>query len=244
MKKFDINFCNKISNRKIYYGLSILKALLAFDVINTHCFNKNSTSNKAIIYLLKSTKLHVPSFIIMSFYFTHNILTNFDINKINKRFERLLIPYIGWPLILVIMSNFIHYFFKQYYQYPFKILIYQLILGDAPNIPLHFWFLFDLIITSILFLIIIKIMKHHYLFILELLMIFSYFLQYSKLNLKFYYYVNMKVSLGKENEFLPFAITGFFLFELNIIEKLQKYKIYTFIISLIILNYSFWLYLI
>ena len=133
--------------RKIYYGLSILKALLAFDVINTHCFNKNSTNNKIIIYLLKSPKLHVPSFIIMSFYFTHNTLTNFDIKKIYNRFERLLIPYIGWPLILVIMSNFIHYFFKQYYLYPFKILIYQLILGDAPNIPLHFWFLFDLIIT-------------------------------------------------------------------------------------------------
>ena len=224
------------SKKKIYYGLSILKVFLAFDVISFHCFNRNSTRNKYLLNFIRSQRLHVPSFIIMSFYFTHNTLISLDSSKIYKRFERLMLPYIGFPIILFIKHNTLNYFSKYYFQISIKILLMQIILGDAPKIPLHFWFLFDLIATNILFLFIIIIFKNNYILVLQLLMLFSYFLQYSKINLKLFKYLNYKVALGRENEFIPFAVTGFLLFDLNIITKLNKHKFQTFIISLIILT--------
>lgn len=235
----NMNIFGRTNNKsrkinKIYYGLLILKVFLAFDVINSHCFKSNSTKNKYILYLLRSQKLHVPSFIIMSFFFTHNTLISLDSNKIYKRFERLLVPYLGFPLILFIKNNTLNYFTKYYLQIPIKILLLQIILGDAPKIPLHFWFLFDLIATTIIFLIIIMIFKNNYIFILQLLMLFSYFLQYSTINMKLFYKLKKQVSLGRENEFIPFAVTGFILFETDIINKLNKYKFHAFIISFII----------
>ena len=224
---------------KINYGLSFLKVLLAFDVINGHCFNAKSTSNKIIHFLLKSNRLHVPSFIIMSFYFTHNVIIYLDISKIKKRFERLLIPYLGWPFIYFILSNSIHYFYKQFLPCPFKNLIYQIILGHARNIPLYFWFLFDLILTNIIFLFIIITTRKDYKFLLILLMCFSYFLQYSKLNLYLHFYINEQ-SIGRENEFIPYAVTGFILSEFNIIKNLHFTKVKTFIISLIIRIIIIW----
>ena len=232
---FQFNNNKSIHTRikKNYLGLSILKALLAFDVINNHCFMKKSTSNQFILYLLNSNKLHVPSFIIMSFYFTHDSLISIDLNKIYRRLERLLIPYIGWPIILFIISNIVNIFSKKIPLISSKNLLYQIVLGDAPNIPLHFWFLFDMIVTTNIFVFIIISMKNHYIFILLLLMIFSYYLQYSKINL-YIFYSTRQPSLGKENEFIPFAVTGFILSEFNIIEKIHKKKYKAFLISLII----------
>jgi len=184
---------------------------------------------------MRSNKLHVPSFIIMSFFFTHNILISSDFHRIYKRFERLLIPYIGWPIILFCIYNLILLSGKKYYTFSFKKLIHQIILGNAWTIPFHFWFLFDLILTSIIFLLILKTMKNHYLFIFLILLMFSYFLQYSELNYKLFIILG-EPSLAKENEFIPYAVTGFILFESNIMNKLYEKKIKTFIISLIFLK--------
>ena len=238
MKICKCNDKSKImSHIKIYYyGLSILKVFLAFDVINCHCFKLKSTSNKFILYLLNSKKLHVPSFIIMSFYFSHNILTSLDSNKIYRRLERIIIPYLGWPLISFIMTNFIYVFFKAIPLISLKNLLYQIILGDAPKMPLHFWFLFDLIVTTIIFEIIILTFKKNFIFILLILMIFSYYLQYSKINYLFFNSIK-QASLGKENEFIPFAVTGFILYELKIIDKNHKNKVKTFIIFFIIYKF-------
>ena len=233
----EISKCNKkniiSTNIKNYYGLSILKTFLSFDVINNHCFNRKSTSNKFILYLLNSNKLHVPSFIIISFYFTHNSLISFDLNKIYRRAERLFIPYLGWPFILFIMSNFVNIFSKKIPLISYKNLLYQIILGNAPNIPLHFWFLFDMIVTTSIFSFIIISMKNHYVFILLMLMIFSYYLQYSKINL-YFFYSNRQPSLGKENEFIPLAVTGFILSEFNVFDKIQRNKLKSFFVSSLI----------
>ena len=50
--------------------------------------------------MIKYLSTHVPSFFIMSFYFTSSHLSTLKIKKILERLMRLLIPYIGWPLII------------------------------------------------------------------------------------------------------------------------------------------------
>jgi len=227
-----------MTKKNIHIGFAILKSFLAFDVIISHCFNKNTTKNLIILKIAKRRKIHVPSFIIMSFYFTHNSLISHDLNKIFNRFERLLIPYIGWPFIILILFNALNYFFDLNYRCTIKNFIYQIIIAQAPNIPLHFWFLFDLIVTNMIFIFIIFIMKKYYLFAFEIVIFLSYYLQYSQLNLIFYTKLNSKQSLGREIEIIPFAVTGFILSDLNIINKLDNRKLATFFFSLLIYNFS------
>ena len=236
-----INFNNKksyVKQKKIHLGFSILKVFLALNVIKSHCFNEKSTNSIIIQKLTKRRRIHVPSFVILSFYFTHNTLVSRDLNKIYERFERLLIPYIGWPIIILIGFNLLHYIFQLDYQCTLKNFFYQIIIAQAPNMPLHFWFLFDLIVTNMIFVFIILLKKKQYLLIFHFMLLLSYYMQYSKINLILYSKCKSKQSLGREIDIIPFSITGFFLSEFNIIDKLQNIKFITFISSLFFYNLS------
>ena len=232
----DENISNDKYVKKNYYGLSILKSILALSVIKSHCFNKTSTKNKLLLRITSSRRIHVPSFVIMSFYFTHKTLTCPDIKVKYRRFERLAIPYVGWPFIYFVMNNILYYLGKINYRCSLKNLIYQIIIAQSNNMPFHFWFLLDLFIINFLFLLIIMIMKFHYLLLFQLLLITSYFLQYSELNRKLFFKANQKNFIGRLFELIPFAVTGFILFEFNIINRLQNYKLNTFIFSLLLYN--------
>lgn len=226
---------DSIHFKQIHLGFSILKSLLAFNVIISHCFRINTTKNKIILFICKRRRFHVPSFVILSFYFNHNTLISTDTKKKLNRFERLIIPYLGWPIITFIFSNIIKYFKKFSILCSFKILIFQLITGQG-NWVFHFWYLFDLILTTFIFHLIIIIFRKRYLFILNLLLLFSYFIQYSKYSKMLYYYTNKLAGLARENEIIPFAITGFTLSSLKALNICEKFKINSFLICLIIYN--------
>ena len=106
------NHTNANSLKNFHIGFSILKSILSFCVIINHCYNYKSTKNKIIFFVTKRRRIHVPSFFIMSFYLNHNMLISYDFKKKFNRFERLLIPYLGWPLFVFIISNLIKYFVK------------------------------------------------------------------------------------------------------------------------------------
>ena len=202
------------------YGLQILKSILSFYVVKTHCFKQNSKNNKILFYLLgKNRRIHVPSFFNMSFYFNYKCLKSKAPNRNCKRFERLLIPYIFWPIIVYLIDVILYNFFNFPSLFCLRKLIIQIVLGVGIISPL--WFQLDLMATTCLFLVIIYIFKKHYLFHLQLLMIFSYYLQYSKYhnyifkNFKFYF----KITIIREILVLPFAVTGFSLASYDIINK-------------------------
>ena len=181
--------------KKIIYGFAILRSILAFYVVKTHCFRNNSTKNKFMLYILGKRHIHVPSFFIISFYFTYKGLISKDSIKISKRFE--------------------------------------IVLGRGIINPL--WFQLDLMLTTFLFLVIIYIFDNYYLFLLQLLKIVAYFLQYSNYN----YYIfahtinEFRFSIGREIMMIPFAVSGFSLAHFKIIEYLQKNKYITFIFSIL-----------
>ena len=54
------------------FGFAILKNILSFSVIITHCFNNNTTRDNIILFITKRRGIHVPSFFILSFYFNYN----------------------------------------------------------------------------------------------------------------------------------------------------------------------------
>ena len=220
------------------YGFAILKSILSFLVISAHNFKKESTNNKIILFITKERRFHVPSFFIMSFYFMHNNLLSLKPNIIFNRLMRLLIPYIGWPIIVWIIN---HYWNKKYnsdFAVSYEQLKLQLLWGYN-FIPIY-WFLWSLFMITILFIIIIFIFRKHSLFILQILVILCYSAQYSNY---YYYTVFMKhpdynrVTLSSILEDIPFAVTGFTFAHYKIFDKLQKNKIKTLILSWIIYNF-------
>ena len=153
-------------NKNKYYGFLILKTILAFYVVKTHCFNPNSINNKLLFYILgRNRKIHVPSFFNLSFLFNYKGLISRDPNRNCKRFERLLIPYIFWPIIVYSVDFILSKFYKFSPTYSFKNLILQLVLGIGLIPPL--WFQLNLMATTLLFLFTIYIFKKNYLFILK-----------------------------------------------------------------------------
>lgn len=106
--KFEIIFLNK------NLGIEILRSLLSFWVVLFHCLN--SKSNK-FIKRIKFKLYHVPCFTFISFYFTANLYWNKNIPKIKSRLERLLVPFMVFPLIIYITQNclFLYFHFSRYY---------------------------------------------------------------------------------------------------------------------------------
>jgi fucose 4-O-acetylase-like acetyltransferase len=69
------------STKKNNYSLELLRFILCFWVVLHHCCK----------YVGKfKGRFHVPTFMIMSFYFYYNSLKAKTIIKINQRFERIL----------------------------------------------------------------------------------------------------------------------------------------------------------
>ena len=92
--------------------------------------------------------VHVPTFDILSFYFSFNSFKSKNIKKIRLRFERLLIPYFAWPIIIWPLNNLFSFFFSKIDIIPFKKLILQFLTGHCFMESL--WFQYNLIFITLL----------------------------------------------------------------------------------------------
>ena len=207
------------TNKKINYSLELLRLILSFWVVIQHCYKK--------AYLFRKGKFHVPTFMIMSFYFYYNTLKTKNITKIKQRFQRISIPYIIWPVFIFIYNNILFklFGFSQYNKkLSLKNLVLQLIFGF--NYHYVFYFQFILIILTIIFTIISFLFNQKFIFIFQILLIVAYIFQYSYWNLYIFleYSSVIKFSLGLIFELLPFVVIGITLNHLDIIAKLKHFK--------------------
>ena len=232
-EKIIIN--NSINKKKNFMniGIRILRILLSFMVVLDHFYNKKKA--KKIHYVLY---YHIPTFFLISFFFTYRTLISQNIDKIKLRFERLLIPYFCWSFIAWLIKNIHYYIMKEDCAHTFKDFIINLINGHIFNVVL--WFQNILILLTLLFSIIILLFYQKYLQIFQSLLILSYFLQYSGLNYKIFkknFSSHSRSTFGRFFEALPNAITGFFFAYINLIEIIiiQKKQFKIFCFSLIIL---------
>ena len=116
-----------------------------------------------------------------------------------------MIPYIYWPIIIYFLNNnILHVFFGSIKKITFDRLKIQLLW--AYNLTGQLWFQWVLIISTIIFFIVLFIFRKYSLFILQLLLIFGYFLQYSGYNVKFFSSVTpeKRDCLGRIAESFPF----------------------------------------
>ena len=97
----------KINIKEKIVGIELLRIYLSILVVNTHCFKNPQKIKNIILSRILRNGLHVPTFFIISFYFFQNNLFSRNLDKYKKRFQRLLIPYLFWPVIIWIIIN--HY---------------------------------------------------------------------------------------------------------------------------------------
>lgn len=201
-------------------GIELLRMILAFWVLIYHCYKKS----KSIQNIICSRLFHVPTFMLLSFYYFYPCLSSRNIEKTIQRFERLFIPYIIWPFIIYIFNNLFLSIFK------FSVFNKKLLLKDfyiqiliGTKYYSIFWYHFDLIYITFLFTIIFFIFKNNCLLILQIIVITIIYLRYSGiylLNPKSNSFIN--INSGTIQEMLPISVTGITFSSLNLIKKIQK----------------------
>ena len=229
---------NQVNNenikRKYNPFLAILRVYLSFNVINCHNLRSSPILiNKYILRILKN-RMHVPIFFLMSFYFSHKLCLSKNIEKIKQRFERLLIPYFVWPIIIWIINNFLYYTFKLDFKISFNSLKIQLMTGHCFMTVL--WFQYNLIFSTLLFIIIVSLSSNNSIPIMINLFIIAYYFQYSNINYNIFskggYF--KQYTFGRFIEIIPFCIIGHIIPSLNLSKFLRKYRIYIiYLLSLV-----------
>ena len=175
----------------------------------------------------------LTTFFIISFHFSYNSFTRKNINRINERFKRFLIPYIIWPIIIYLEKKLSNYTNGKNNSFLWKFLIYQILIGNGIYIIL--WFIFNLIFISLLFTIIIFITKKYMTF----LILFGLIIILISSSNKYYqfwdgYNYIVAFSLRPITNTYKLGLIGFFLSLIKIIEK-HKTKKYLLLYILILL---------
>ena len=165
---------NDSQTKKIYLGIDFLRFLLCFWIVLFHCSN----FRKHYKYFWRL--FHVPTFFVIAFYFFYPLLYKRIIEKIKIRFQRLLIPYIIWPLLLFFLNNInikIICLDTLAKTISLKDLFTQIVLGKG----IHgvFWFQNNLLFLSLFFSIISFLFKNNFMPIFHFLTSASLYLHYS-----------------------------------------------------------------
>ena len=206
----------------IYYFIFsiILRFLLCFWIVLGH-----SSIVKMQGIKVMTRNFHVPTFFLLAFYFYYPLLSNRKLQKIVSRFQRLLIPYLLWPIILIVLHNAsIQTFPVTYFsnKIPLKYLFLQFLIG-TPYFRV-FWFQFNLIFISLCLTIISFIFKKYVLEIYYLFVVIALHLNITQINFNFFisFHRNFGGNTGSLIELVPSAIIGCYFSSINLLMKIKQ----------------------
>jgi fucose 4-O-acetylase-like acetyltransferase len=231
----NINKNNHQLKRKREYniGIGILRTCLSFMVIMDHLYNQKIY--KKYVYFFY---YHIPTFFLLSFFYTFNTLSSFNINKIQARFERIMIPYFSWCFIYWIFNLIYFYILNKECRHSLIDFLKNLVNGHVFNVAL--WFQNILIQITIIFEIAILIFKNNHIYILVSLGILAYIFQYTGWNYNLfrkYSSFHFKLTFGRFAEGIPNAVSGFYIASKNYITLLKSNSKIAIINSFIIVSF-------
>lgn len=223
---------NNNVNKKFFsfdIGLAILRPILSFSVVLTHCSkwyeHKPKLFYERIFYDIIFLALHVKIFFIISFFFSYRTFISNDYKKKLNRLLRLTIPYFIWPIFFLTLDN-------NKAKIKLELLKEQLLFGTA--YILSYWFQWNLIVITVIFMLITFLFKKccGYNFIFIIITIASFIYQYNGK------YKKIKVySCQRFFEVIPFASLGFIISSSDIISFLKKYRIKTILVCVYLLYF-------
>lgn len=232
----------KLISKKFDIGIAFLRVILCFLVIIHHCYRyESATPTWAIIIKKFDTFLfQVITFFIISFYYLYNTLFSFDCKRIYKRYQRLLIPYIIWPIIFFLLNKWLKRRNSNLrLNYSLLLLKQQLLYGSY--LIQSYWYLWDTFVITSLFIIIVFIFRNHYLFVYLILGITSFILQYNGMNNRLFSQYRMglkRYSFGRILEMIPCAVAGVSIKDTGFINLLRNHQIKTIIICIYLIYFS------
>mgnify|MGYP002622669644 CR=1 FL=1 len=219
-------------------GIETLRMFLCFRIVLLHYYS----SKNVYILEMKKNRFQVACFLFISFYFLYPTVSQKNIKKFRIRLERLLIPYLIYPIINWVINNamFLIIKFNRYNRLlTINDLKTQIIIGRGIYGIAALWFHFNLIIFTILFFISFSLLKKHDLLFFQIAAIISYNIQYSEINYVFFkhYSENIWMSIGNLIETLPIAIFSFSLAAIKFHEILLNNRKKCLFFSLVFLNF-------
>lgn len=216
-----------VNYNKINYGFSLLKMLLAFEVLLGHFADWSEYDPRIVWPFRELVSLAVPCFVMISFYFLTNSFLSRDEKKFKVRMERLLVPQIGWAIIYYVIYLLLDTFLHTGLHSGFQDLIWQILTGHSRYLNATMWYQTNIIFISILFYLIFKKADNKKAVMSLIgLMVFCYILQISGINRALFGELEfeLKYPLGRIAEMIPFAVYGFLIRYYDLYEKLKRYR--------------------
>ena len=238
----ELNF-SRPSKNVPNFGIELLKTTIFFFILVYHCYEPKLNENKILKIILDAIPLYYPTLFLIYFYFSYNHLSNKNLTQIQKRFLRLIVPYITWPLIFYII-NYLSTD-KRTEKYSLRDIFIQLTIGRS--IACVFWYQFNLLMINIIFCLIILIFKKKHLYVFYSILLILLVLEYLNVfeNLFISYSDNIRRSVGRLPRMMIFSIIGFDLSSKKILIFLKDYRILniciSFSISFIILYFKIYI---
>ena len=222
------------NNNIMNLGIEILRMILCFWVITFHYVGNKNRKN----YKILNTFYHVPTFMLISFYFSYKTFFSNDIIKYKNRLERLLIPYIIWPIIFLLISIPIDSINIKKLKKLIIILSIQYITGY--KIIVCLWFIQTLIFFGIFFQINFFLFHKQSLLILQIFSVISYFIQYKEINYEIFFHCSLHLRpVSHIAEMIPIAVTGLTLKKIDIFKALSNDKRKSIFFSMISLYFIY-----
>ena len=191
--------------------ISILRIFMCFAVIQYHFVTAVNTLPQKTMAVFGN--LAVPCFMLVSFYFTNQVLKYGDKDKLKKRLARLYVPIFAWNIISFIVINVIVLLLgNKDGVIKFKTLLLSFVFPHCPGLPSHLWFLYAQMIILIVMFFILSVAKSDKAkqIVLVMLIIAAFILQYTGANFALFEGTldAVKYSLGRCIECLPYAAIG------------------------------------
>ena len=187
MESTGLFHSNKAGKVQRNLGIEILRVFLCFRIIILHYY---SGKTKYILFefmilKLKSKRTQVSCFFFISFYFLYSTISKRNTQKMKLRLERLIIPFIIYPVVVWILNNLMYLVIK-FNRFNRLLTLNELILNLLTGKGIFgigvLWFHFNLIIFSIFFFLTSSLLKNNFLIVFQILASLSYIIQYSKIN--------------------------------------------------------------
>ena len=231
MDIIELNF-SKPSKVVPNFGVELLKTILFFFILVYHCYDKEKCDSQILKIILEAIPIYYPTLFLIYFYFSYNHLSNKNLPQIQKRFIKLIIPYILWPTIFFIINTLSTD--RKTKQYTFTDLFNQLIIGRG--IACVFWYQLNLLIINLIFCLIIFSAKKIHIYLLSFILLISFTLEYFGIieKLLIGYNDDIKRSIGRICKMLTYSIVGYIISSTKILIHLKNYRIISMCISLFV----------
>ena len=223
-------------------GLAFIRIWMSFEVVLCHFWKQGKPELGDPLWIFsRMAQMAVPVFMLISFILTEKVIRYGKKQEVISRYNRLLIPYITWPIICWSVYALMEKRFSFDLINGMEDLGWQLLLGSSGYVTPQLRYQFDLMVLTLIFIAVFKIIKNndHESCILCVIMIAALILQYSDLHGDFFEEARfeIKYSLGRLCEMIPYACMGILIQRYDLLNRVKKRRYETMLICVLMLGF-------